>query len=85
MIGINDDTTQLWPYLNCANASHADFSCLGVPYVPGIRGGSRNVEGRGHIVRVYMYMERSNGVCTDADSCTHTQTEQSENEITRMV
>lgn len=69
-----DATTQLWLCPHCANISHADFFCLGVPYVPGIRGGSRSVEGRGHIVRVYMYMERSN-LRRCRYSCTRTQTE----------
>ena len=54
-----------------------------------IRGKSRNVEGKvrggGHIVWVYIYMERSDGARTDADSYTCTQTEQSGNKTTRMV
>jgi len=49
------------------------------------RGESRNGEGRGHIAWVFMYMERSDGARTDADSYAHTQTEQSGNETTKTV
>jgi len=49
-----------------------------------VRGRSKNIEG-GHIAWVYMYMERSNGAHTDADSYTRTQTEQSGNKTTRTV
>ena len=59
-------------------------NCSGTTLVHDIKGGSRNVEG-GHIVWVYMYMERSDRAHTDADSYTCTQTEQSGNETTRMV
>ena len=39
----------------------------------------------GHIVWVYINMERSDGTRTDADSYTCTQTERSGNKTTRMV
>ena len=59
-------------------------TCSYTTLVHDIKGGSRNIE-RGHIVWVFIYMERSDRAHTDADSYTCTQTEQSGNETTKMV
>ena len=74
----------------CCKTYNSTGETLGsesVSVARGFRGGSRNVEvgGGGDIVWVYIYMEKSDRACADANSYTRTQTEQSGNKSTRTV
>jgi len=65
-----------WVY----EGNHSSFLTLGRPALTGVDLGMW--EGGGHIVYIYIYMERSDRMRTDANSY---QTKQCENETTRMV